>query len=284
MAGKQYAFVLLCLMCLTLTTFQVQCARILGVFPVASVSHQVVFQPIWRELSLRGHDVTVLTPNPLRDLSLINLTEIDLGFLYNKLENVHQTLSAGPRNHWTALGLIMNMSTQLSEWKFESDEVMRLVQDDTVTFDVALVEAVDPATYAFAAKFKCPVIGVASMSILNPTHEAMGNPGHPVLYPDLSSPYYGRGGELSFFEKVDALLYDLYLRYMYHFYFLPNVNGFVRKYFGDKSIDIRDVEKNMSLLFLNTNPVFHGPRAYGPNIIELGGAMHLQPKKPLPTV
>lgn len=58
-------------------------ARVLSVIPIPSYSHQVVFQPLWRELSLRGHQVTTLTTHPINDPSLINLTEIDLGFSYD---------------------------------------------------------------------------------------------------------------------------------------------------------------------------------------------------------
>lgn len=42
-------------------------ARILCVFQMAAVSHHQVFQPIWRELSLRGHEVVVITPYPLKE-------------------------------------------------------------------------------------------------------------------------------------------------------------------------------------------------------------------------
>lgn len=47
-------------------------ARILCVFQMAAVSHHQVFQPIWKELSLRGHQVVVVTPYPLKDPGNLN--------------------------------------------------------------------------------------------------------------------------------------------------------------------------------------------------------------------
>ena len=58
------------------------CARILGVVPIPSYSHQIVYRPIWRELSLRGHQVVVMTTDPMKDPALTNLTEIDWHFAY----------------------------------------------------------------------------------------------------------------------------------------------------------------------------------------------------------
>lgn len=45
----------------------VESARILCAFQMAAVSHHQVFQPIWKELSLRGHQVVVVTPYPLKE-------------------------------------------------------------------------------------------------------------------------------------------------------------------------------------------------------------------------
>lgn len=88
---------------------QIQSARILGVFTVASISHQTVFQPIWKELSLRGHNVTVVTPNPLRDPSLINLIEIDVSSQYKNMEEFKRTLSKSRMDHWGMLSQMQSI-------------------------------------------------------------------------------------------------------------------------------------------------------------------------------
>lgn len=262
---------------------ETKAARILGVFTVPSISHQIVFQPIWRELSLRGHNVTVLTPNPLNDPSLTNLTEIDLSFQYKMMEDHKQQFSAGS-DHWTMLHQMAQIFAVYSKQIFSSDEVLKFIEDNSTTYDVALVEAMDKTTYAFAAKFKCPVIGIVSLGALSPTHEAVGNPGHPVLHADLMTPYYG-GGEMGFIEKLDAVFFDLYHRYLHEYLIMPSINKIVRKHFGDETLNVGDIEKNMSLLLLNSNPILHKPRPYGPNVVEFGGGgIHIKPEKPLPSV
>jgi glucuronosyltransferase len=60
----------------------VQCANILGVFISPLFIHQIIYHSLCRELSLRGHQVTVITPFPLDDPTLTNLTEISIEFVH----------------------------------------------------------------------------------------------------------------------------------------------------------------------------------------------------------
>ncbi|CAK1547649.1 unnamed protein product [Leptosia nina] len=54
-------------------------ARILAVYPIPSVSHNLVFRRV-TQLINRGHLVTVITTDPAfpKDRSPVNLTEIDV--------------------------------------------------------------------------------------------------------------------------------------------------------------------------------------------------------------
>lgn len=271
---------LLVLLCILSTCLRVHhCAKILGVFNIASVSHQVVFQPIWKELSLRGHEVTIMSPNPLRDPSLVNLTEIDLSFLYKDFDDLKKDL-AQSLDHWAIMDMMSNFLEVTIEELFKYKDVQELVNDNNTKFDVVLVEAITPALFAFAAKYQCPLIGVASLSTTNDGHELVGNPNHPILYPEVITAY---PEDMTFLQKVDSVLFDIYSRYLYSYKMYPTMNRISKKYFGEDTPDLQDIGKNMSMLFLNTNPILHRPRSYGPNVIQMG-RMHLKPKKPLPNV
>ena len=58
------------LMCLLLlyAACSIKAAQILGIFPMPSISHQLPFQAIMKALSARGHQITVISPNPLKVL------------------------------------------------------------------------------------------------------------------------------------------------------------------------------------------------------------------------
>lgn len=265
--------------CLVLLNIQVYCANILCFFNFPSVSHQIVYQPIWRELSLRGHKVTVLTPNPLKDPHLTNLTEIDLSSTYDIVTNFKMQHSLYKDSGITTVVKgFFHLCEELARQQLELPQVQALISDPRKHFDVVLVECFHPLGYAFAAKFQAPVIGVSSMNGFHNSHHAIGNPVHPVLHPDLFNPAYD-----NFYHRVTSTYYTIWFRLWYNFYVLPRADSIARKAVGYDIPYLGDVEKNVSLFFLNINPVLHSARPNVPGIIELG-QMHLKPSKPLPLV
>lgn len=272
----KYAFTLL-LLCVLNT----QCANILGVFNIPSVSHQVVFQPIWKELSLRGHQVTVITPNPLNDPTLTNLTEIDVGgVLYRIIEGTKRSGLARAIDHWAFTRKTNELNVKFTTEIFANEQVQALLANDTKTFDLVMIEPFYYSPAILAAKYNCPLIGVESLNVHTPVHELIGSPIHPLLYPDFATAY---GREKTFFQKVDVVLFYFWQKYA-HRKNMELIREEIRKHIDENLPDVDEVMKNMSLLFLNTNPILHGSRPYGPNVIEMGGMMHLTPEKPLPSV
>lgn len=134
-------------------------ARILGIGWYPAVSHQATFQPIWRELSLRGHQVTAISAVPLRDKRLTNLTEIDISFLSNIVvkRDVAKNLL---KDNWTwrKIWFFKHLCIDLVELMLKHEEVKDLIQSDQ-HFDVIIVEPHTPLVFAFGERFKAPIIG-----------------------------------------------------------------------------------------------------------------------------
>lgn len=255
-----------------------QSAKILCVFNIAAISHQIVYQPIWKELSLRGHEVTVITPNPLKDAKLTNLTEIDLSYLYQFRD--HDWAVASGMDHWKITKLIHKASPPLAEELFRNPEVQSLIHNTSKQFDVVLAEYVIPFVGVFAARFKCPLIAVASLGVSVTTHDAIGNPTHPLFSPDFTANF---GENPSFAERIDAVLFAIWERYYHYYVTQPMVDRIIKKYFGENAPDLVEIDRNISMIFLNTNPVLHGAKPNLPSVVQMG-RMHLKPKKPLPQV
>lgn len=255
------------------------CAKILCYFSFPSISHQVAYQPIWRELSLRGHEVIVLTPDPLNDPTLSNLTEIDLSYTYPIVTefNMPDTLYKDNGVTNVAKGFL-ELCEKLAKTQLQNPEVKRLLHNENLHFDVILVECFHPLAYIFAAKFKAPVIGVSSMDAFFNAHFAVGNPIHPALQPDLFFPAYE-----NFYQRLYNTYYTLWFRYYYHYHVLPNADTIARNAVGDHIPSLGEVERNVSLLFLNVNPILHTVRPNVPAVVELG-RMHLKKPKALPWV
>ncbi|KAK5648509.1 hypothetical protein RI129_003401 [Pyrocoelia pectoralis] len=254
-------------------------AKILGAFFVPSISHQVVFQPIWKELSLRGHQVTVLTPNPLNDPTLTNLTEIDLGFAYDIIRRGNLQ-GAAQKNVpiESIVYFVYELFGGIVKAELEHPEVQALIRDQNKTFDLVMIEYMHPTFSALSARFKCPWVGITSLGALLPGHDSIGNPTHPILNPDILLPFTGN---LGFNDRLFSVYYSIWFRYYYYYHVIPDQDKVVKKYIGEDLPYLGDIEKNISLLFVNVNPILHPIRPNVPTVIELG-KMHIRPKKPLP--
>lgn len=257
-------------------------ANILGVVPIPSYSHQIIFRPIWRELSLRGHKVTVLTTDPMNDKSLTNLTEIDWHFAYD-LWNVKHNLSKIIREHnfFTIMDRLTFMLNDIANQELEHPEVQKLIKDEKAHFDLLLVENLMPTMMAFSVRFKCPFIGITSLDAPPYLHGIMGNPIHPVLYPHFMLPF---SEKLSLIEKLVSVFYYLYIEFIVYSKTYALEDQTVRKHFGETTPRLEDIEKNISMMFINVNPIFSTIRPVGPLTIQIGGGIHLEKPKPLPKV
>lgn len=257
-------------------------ARILAVMPTPSYSHQIVFRPLWRELSLRGHQITLITTDPMNDTSLTNITEIDISFAYELWQTKHN-IAKIIQDYQTDLlmvaDLYINMMNDIMDQELQHPEVQKLIQNEK--FDLLMVEYIYPTMIAFSGYYNCPFIGLVPLDALGLAHDAIGNPTNPALYPDFFLPF---SGEMNFFERVVSAVFWVWIRYYSSKYVYPREDVMIRKHFGEHMPQLKDMERNISMLFLNLNPVFHTVRPLVPGTISVGGGTHLESNRPLPKV
>ncbi|KAH0813539.1 hypothetical protein GEV33_009252 [Tenebrio molitor] len=246
-----------------------------------SESHQLAFQPIWKELSLRGHQVTVLTTNPMKDPSLTNLTEIDLSVSYEimKSHKTDELLSNSQESIAVRFSKYMEALHVTADKQLSHPEVQALIHNKKEQFDLLMVEAIYPTQMSLSWWFQIPFIGLISLDAPSRIHAAVGNPVHPVLYPEYDLPFYRN---LTFWERLFSTLFMWFMSWYSEHHLHPREDTTIRKYFGDDVPSVAEIQKNMSMLFINVNPIFHNIRPLVPATVQVGGGIHLQKPKPLP--
>lgn len=136
------------------------CYNILGVCWFPSKSHQMTFQPIWRELSLRGHQMTVITPVPLNDPTLTNLTELDVSYLFEVLKNNNFIKNYSKNNWiWNSIIFLKYLKEELVVSMMKDGEIQKLISSK-LEFDLVIVEPHHPFLFAFGERYKAPVVGM----------------------------------------------------------------------------------------------------------------------------
>ncbi|KAJ8708417.1 hypothetical protein PYW07_010542 [Mythimna separata] len=254
--------------------------------PAANMSwadHQVVFRSLTEELVKRGHEITVVTTDPVfkNGEAPANLTEIDVHDISYKIwqENIIKAASKGNKHDTHSLmNAMLVVSAALIDAQIQSKEVQDIINDKSKKFDLLFLEACIRPALAFSFVFKnVPVILVSSLGGAPGNYRLIGAADHPILYPSvLRQKLYN----LSYWDKIT----ELYSHYKMVKLYEKNTileNKVLRKKFGPDIPPVEELENNVDMLFLNVHPIFEGIRPVPPSVIYMGG-LHQKPPKELP--
>lgn len=260
-------------------------ANILAIVPTPSFSHQVAFTELWKELSLRGHKVTLLATDPRNDPDLPNLKEIDMKRSYKIWSETYSFSEAAQDGlgFWNIWEFFLYLLSDICDDQLSQPEMQDLIHGkDKYSFDLVIIEVFYPELLAFGKIYNCPTMLVATIDSTVQMYQYLGNPAHPVLNSDINVPYFGK---LTFKERVIACLFHWNAVFFEYFKFLPTKQKLVDKFFGNlTNARIEDLISDIDLMLVNINPLLKGPRALGPTTVSVGGGNHLKPLKPLPKV
>ncbi|KAL3268340.1 hypothetical protein HHI36_007457 [Cryptolaemus montrouzieri] len=249
-------------------------ANILVLIPSPFYSHQATFRPLWRELSKKGHKITLITTDLMEENE--NITQIDISNVYELTKNnvLIEILQGGIIN-MIRKGLLM--VDNFFKYILTNPDVKELIASDK-KFDLFFVELLIPAFSVLSAKFNCPYIGLNSMDPPSFIHSAVGNAIHPSVYPFAN---LGFGAELSFKERLISTSVLVVMSTMEKIVW-PTADRFFRKYIDYDLPDAHHIIRNVSLVFSNANPIFFPAKPITPITINLGGGLHLMEPKKLP--
>ncbi|XP_075979920.1 UDP-glucosyltransferase 2-like [Anticarsia gemmatalis] len=277
---------LVILFCVQSSIVIVESARILGVFPIPSISHQVVFRALTQELAKRGHELVIITPDPAlpKERPPDNITEIDTSQGYQLLAQFYKDgVMDLKRGVVTDLDLVLSGHTEkamceLMSYQFDIPEVLELLKDKSQKFDLIFVEGFGNFHLIVTEIFKAPAIYFSSFFGMPDHYYEMGSmTWHPLLFPHF---YRQRYTNLSFWEKLQQIYIEFKaLRLSEKGEEIENKK--LKQKFGPNTPDVATLRKNVQMLFVNSYPFFTNNRPVPPNIVYMGG-LHLKPVKELP--
>ncbi|KAL0810812.1 hypothetical protein ABMA28_010124 [Loxostege sticticalis] len=260
-----------------------EAGRILAVFPIPSISHQVVFRPLTLELAKRGHEVIVITTDPIypKGNGPGNFTEIDvhdISYETYRKNLLSEPVTSGDKNdQQTHLAKALKTLNKVFEMQLSTPEVQNLIHDKSQKFDLLIVEAPILAAVGFTHVFKVPVIQFSSFGAFSHNLGTMGMPMHPIIHPTSCQQ---RVYNLSTWEKL--VEYYNFIRLERSWAESEEESDqILKKVFGPDVPKLSDLRNKVDLLFLNVNPIWEMNRPSPPNVIYIGG-LHQKPVKELP--
>ncbi|KAF7264257.1 hypothetical protein GWI33_000423 [Rhynchophorus ferrugineus] len=254
----------------------VHCAKILGVFMASSYSHQNMFRPIWQELALRGHQVTIYTTFPLKNESLTNLTEYDFGFCIRLKE---ERMNFDLPNRFSDIFEAIDIMKDIGEVQLQHPFMIDLIHNvRNESYDLMLVEHHWQTYFALKDVYKTPMVGIISFPLTITTMDGIGLERHPYIEPDMLLRFSEPN---SFIRRLASWSFNWAFRFFYNFYFRTIFDDQIRRHFGNTSRTSYELSREFSLLIGQSNNALDNSVASARNFIPVS-SVHVRPKKALP--
>ncbi|XP_001988523.2 UDP-glycosyltransferase UGT5 [Drosophila grimshawi] len=258
--------------------------RILFMGPFPAPSHWMWLEHFQRDLLKRGHEVTSINNHPTKTPHE-NLTEIILNPTFDipkhfPKKNIFSMRFASDFQNLQMWWLIGQMTT---EHALQDVQVQRLIASQDEHYDLVILEQFfHEAFLMFGQKFKCPVVTIGTMGYADNMDHAMGILTPWSVIPHLLLPHTD---QMTFTQRVYNTYLSVYDAAMRRWWYLPRMQQIAEKYFGaaikGALPHVHDLERNISLMLINSHRSVDLPRPSMPGLINVGGA-HIQPAKELP--
>ncbi|KAF5302668.1 hypothetical protein FQA39_LY19052 [Lamprigera yunnana] len=259
-----------------------KCYNILGIFPHTGKSHFNIFEPLMKALVRKGHNVTVISHFPQKDV-LKNYEDISLKGTFPILTNSFNIDGFSQSNlvrHYEFLRLLQ-MGQENCENVLTSHAIESFLKDNR-KFDLTIIEYFfNDCFLGIAYKFKAPIVGITTSVMLSWNDNKLGNPSNPAYIPNhfMNAPY-----PMTFFDRVETTIANIVQDIIYNYYFVGVKNQEVaKKVFGNDLPPLCDIARNVTLMLLNSHFSLNYARPFVPAIIEVGG-MHIEKPKQLSKV
>lgn len=253
--------------------------NILVVFPIHIKSHFITFEPLFKALSARKHNVTVISHFPQKE-KLPFYHDIILEESPNLLIDAVNLKDFTGARYEKYLEVLHLKSFQDSVCdSFMSSEVIKKIKD--LNFDLVIAEFFNTNCILSVFEYiRAPLVGVSSCGILPWFNPLFGNPDNPSYIPNVFLDY---SNEMTLIERFENTFVSIFSKLFYNFAMSPIGNNYAKKYLSNVSRNLDDYFLNSSLLLVNTHFSLHGVLPRVPNIIEVGG-IHISSVNKLPTV
>ncbi|XP_023940406.2 UDP-glycosyltransferase UGT5-like [Bicyclus anynana] len=260
-------------------TFTVESASILALFSSLSFSDHLVFRGYLSLLTQSGHSVVLMTPYPGQFTypDAERIVELNVGQESSVYWEEYKALMTNTDDYYSRMRAINEFSIKLAVAQLKSKPMTAVLGNPNVKFDLVITEADVPLLYAVADKYEAPHIAITASSGKIHHYESKGSPIHPLLYPDINSVNFRN---LSSWQKIVEFNRHFQTRQEYYNTYLPLCDVAAKKIFGFRR-SLLDVERDIDLLFVASNPVLIGNRPSPPAVVYVD-RMHIKPGYPLP--
>uniref|UniRef100_A0AAG5DJ33 UDP-glucuronosyltransferase n=1 Tax=Anopheles atroparvus TaxID=41427 RepID=A0AAG5DJ33_ANOAO len=257
-----------------------EAARILGILPSVGRSHYIIGAGLMKALLDAGHDVTIVSPYPMKGAPADRHRDV----LLPELAAGHDVSGPDLFEYKNAPNLVVlylvynEFGPSSSKSVLEHPNMVQLMRSGE-KFDAVIVESfASEVLYGLAEHFGGQLMVFAPFGASMWTNDLVGT---PYPYSHIPHTFLSYTNEMSFWQRfVNALVAHVDKLY-YRNVFLPKQELLYRRYFPDAKQTFQETLRSVRLAFVNQHFTLSYPHPYAPNQIEIGG-IQIQPPKELP--
>ncbi|ODM98012.1 UDP-glucuronosyltransferase 2B20 [Orchesella cincta] len=257
-------------------------ANILFLTPIATKSHLNIFNSLINGLAERDHNITVVAPLKMKT-PLPNVREISpIPF-----EIMKTAVSSGnpfERRKEGKSGLFLSWNSTFmevgSDMMYRNEEIKELIKGGPGSFDLIIVNAfMNHFTLGIVHELQAPHMYVITMPAMNVQVSKFGLYFPPSFVPCSFAAFSDR---MNFKERILNFLAEYFMLAITGTVWVPYLSKMYQDHLGSHVPNADEIDRNVSLLLMNTHFSLTYPRPLLPDVVEVGG-LHTRESKPLPT-
>uniref|UniRef100_A0ABD2WSR0 UDP-glucuronosyltransferase n=1 Tax=Trichogramma kaykai TaxID=54128 RepID=A0ABD2WSR0_9HYME len=248
--------------------------RILGVFPFAGKSHNIIFESLMKSLAKHGHQVDVVTHFPLTEPTKN----------YNDIINLNGTMENLVNNY--TVEFINQISGEIVDLIALSygnricdfmglPEMQKLIKGPrkNSSYDVVITELFGANCYiGLGRAFKVPVVALSSAIEYPWVAHLIGNDDNLAYVPNA---YHIGVGRMNWWERLNNVYSHYKALHRFHSLTEESQTESMRKYISPQMPSIREVEREISLVLVNSHPILFGVKPLIPGLVQIAG-LHVE--------
>jgi hypothetical protein len=261
----------------------ISAAKILGLMPTPSPSHHIWNRALMLALAKRSHQVTVLSPDPEK-YPVANHTDIVIEGAYEQIKDSGINFESMSTQTFLENSLsFFQWGQEACEFALASKGAKKLMAlQGKETFDMIIVDLTTEECFlGFVPLFGNPPVIAITAYVSPPWYSTIV--GNPQILSFTSSYILPFTDHMTFLQRMVNFVLHNFILYYRTFHHLPVMDNIAQKYFGNSAPLPSEIEKNISLVMVNTHFSMDFPRPLVPAMIPVGG-MHITPGKELPSV
>lgn len=179
------------------------------------------------------------------------------------------------------LNLILKFGTTMTNFTLNHEVLQNFIDTTRVQYDVIVMEVfMNEAFLGLGHHFNAPIVGFSTFGASKWSNDMVGNPSPMSFVPHIQLQFLDK---MTFFQRVINVLAYLSENVFMDWYYMPQQVEIYNEIFADPKPTLAELQKNVSLVLLNSHFSLNFPRPYVPNMIEVGGLQINRKPKKLPT-